>query len=131
MDYVGLIERAIERELRGDFVTFLGTYSHVEFGRARPLTLDETSLVLTCMDTFLLKHSFLDLGVAETRGLRDRLKQLAQSPPTGSTCTTAMANTCFDALACIAALETRLSLSVARIGAIRRSAAALFPANDS
>jgi hypothetical protein len=49
MDYVGLIERAIERELRGDFVTFLGTYSHVEFGRARPLTLDETSLVLTCM----------------------------------------------------------------------------------
>ncbi len=131
MDFAVLIERAIERELRGDFVSFLGTYSHVEFGRARPLTLDETSLVLTCVDKFLLNHCFFDLGVAEIRGLRDRLDQLTQSPPPVSMCSTVVANTCFDALACIAALESRLSLSVARIGAIRRSTAAVFPANDS
>jgi hypothetical protein len=130
IDFATLIERAVERDLRERFVSFLGTYKHVEFGRARPLALDETTMILTCIDTFLLNHGFFDLGVAEIRSLRGRLNRLAHSPRTGSTCITVMANTCFDALACIAALESRLSLSVARTGAIRCSTAALFPAND-
>lgn len=107
-DCATLIELAIERDLRSHFVTFLGRYQHVEFGCARSLRLDEMTLVLACTDRFLRATSALKLGVAEIAGLRDRLQDIAQRP-ISSPSETMIANTCFDALACILALEARLS----------------------
>ena len=131
MDFAALIERAIERDLRARFIRFLSAYAHVEFGRARNLTLEEVALVLTCLDAFLFNNSFIDLGVAEVRGLRDRLNRLAASSSVGQPlCSSTVANVAFDALACIAALESRLSISTGRAASIRRSIAIISPAND-
>jgi hypothetical protein len=131
MDFAGLIEQAIERDLRARFTRFLSTYAHVEFGRARNLALEEVALVLACLDAFLVDHSFIDLGVAEFHGLRDGLNRLAASASVGEPlCSSTVANVAFNALACIAALESRLSISTARAASIRRSTAYLFPAND-
>ena len=131
-DFAALIEHAIERDLRSRFITFLANYEHVEFGRSRKLTLDEAALVLACTDRFLLDASALDLGVAEIADLRARLQSTAERPPLPTA--TAIANTCFDALACISALEARLCRVVDRlqIPMSRRSPrAAPCPGNDS
>lgn len=132
-DFAALIEQAVERDLRSRFVTFLTEYEHVESGRARQLTLDEAALVLACTDRFSLDANVLDLGVAEIASLRARLQSIAQCPaalPAAS----AIANTCFDALACIAALEARLCriLDRTEIRLSRRPpCAAVCAANDS
>jgi hypothetical protein len=112
-DFAALIEHAIERDLRSRFITFLASYEHVEFGRARELTLGEAALVLACTDRFLLHTNVLNLGVAEIASLRARLQSIAERPQIPTT--TAIANTCFDALACIAALEARLCRLVDRV----------------
>jgi hypothetical protein len=113
MDFAALIERAIERELRSRLVAFLGTYKHVEFGVPRPLALDEAAMVLKCMDAFLVQDSLIDLGVAEIAGLRGRLSALARTIATEQR-SREVANACFDALACIAALEARLCRALDR-----------------
>ena len=131
-DFASLIERAIERDLRGRFLAFLSTYHLVEFGRARTMTLDEQAMVISCLDGFLVEASLLDLGVAEIRDLRGRLFQLTQ-PKLESVVEFAIANTCFDALACIAALEARLCCCLDRADIRRLQCSARFAtvANDS
>jgi hypothetical protein len=86
--------------------------------------------VLSCLDAFLLDHNILDLGVIEIRGLRDRLGHLAQFPPTGPLCSSAVGNTCFDALACITALEARLCRALDRTEVRMRVQAHRCAAND-
>jgi hypothetical protein len=106
-DFAALIEKAIEQDVRQRFARFLGEYEHVELGRRRCLTMEEAGMVLTCLDEFALHFHVLDLGVAEIKGLRTRLNLLTRA----STCDISrelIVNTCFDALACIAALEARL-----------------------
>jgi hypothetical protein len=133
-DFAALIERAIERDLRSRFITFLASYEHVEFGRARELTLGEAALVLACTDRFLLDTNVLDLGVAGIVDLRARLHSIAQRPGTPAAAGTALANTCFDALACITALEARLCRLLDRVEvrvSQRRHCPSQCPANDS
>lgn len=130
-DFASLIQKAIERDLRGRFLAFLGAHRLIEFGRSRSLTLDEMSMVVACLDRFLLDAKFLDLGVAEIRDLRGRLSCLTQEDqqPIGEH---DVANTCFDALACIVALEARLSccLDRAEVRRLRWSARVPAIAND-
>ena len=129
-DCAALIERAIERDLRSRFIPFLTSYQHMEFGRARTLTLDESALVLSCTDQFLLDANVLDLGVAEIANLRVRLQSIAQRPTTLPADTT-VANTCFDALSCISALEARLCRMLDQVEVRRRSPSrAQLAAND-
>lgn len=126
-DFAALIEKAIEQDLRQRFMRFLHAYEHVELGRRRCLTIDEAAMVLTCIDQFALRVRVLNLGVAEIAGLRKRLNLLTRA----STCDLSpelVANTCFDALACIAALEARLRKTLDR--AEVRSARCLRPDND-
>lgn len=127
-DFAVLIERAIERDLRRRFVQFLSAYEHVELGRRRCLTVDEAVMVLTCVDQFALHARVLDLGVAEIIGLRTRLSLLTRSENSDAP-RHLIVNTCFDALACIAALEARLRKTLDR--AEVRSARCLRPSNDS
>ena len=118
-DFAVLIEKAIERDLRGRFLAFLGAHHHIEFGRARTLTPDEQAIALACFDGFLIEASFLDLGVAEIRDLRSRLRRLTREN-LETVAGTTIANTCFDALACIAALEARLCRCLDRSEVRRR-----------
>jgi hypothetical protein len=126
-DFATLIEGAIERELRQRLVQFISTYEHVELGRARLLTLDEASMVLTCLDHFAMHTSVTNLGVTEIAGLRRRLDLLARED-TNDIAAQKIANTCFDALACIAALEARLRRTLDRGEA--RKVRQNSPAND-
>lgn len=130
-DFAALIEQAIERDLRGRFAAFLANYQHVEFGRVRALTLEEAALVLACTDRFLLVADVIDLGVAEIADLRSRLHGITQRQT--KLCEAMLANTCFDALACITALEARLCrvLDRAEIRVSRQSSATRLAANDS
>jgi hypothetical protein len=118
-DFAALIEKAIEQDLRERLMNFLSRYEHVELGRARSLTFDEASLVLACVDQFYVGISAIDLGVAEIRGLRGRLEKLARAHADAHDF---VANTCFDALACITALEARLCRSRASAQAARTRA---------
>lgn len=131
-DFAGLINGAIERDVRERFLAFLSAHRVVEFGRARAMTLDEMAKVLACFDGFLLDDSLLDLGVAEIRDLRSRLLQFTR-PELDGVNANAVANACFDALACIAALEARLCrcLDRAEVRRVRLSAQASTIANDS
>lgn len=110
-DFALILKQAIERDVRDRFIAFLGSYQHVESGHRRALTIDEASIVLTCVDRFMADANLLDLGVAEIAGLRARLQDLANNT---ATTPSDFANTAFDALACITALEARLCRSVDR-----------------
>lgn len=131
-DFAALIERAVQRDLRGRLVEFLSRHRHLEFGRSRKLTIDEITMVLACFDAFYITSSPLELGVAEIAALRDRLHQLTGrserefSPDF-------VANTCFDALACITALKARLCSALDR-AEVRTASWCALPraaANDS
>lgn len=131
-DFASLIQKAIERDLRGRFLAFLGAHRLVEFGRSRALTLDEIAMVVGCLDRFHVDGRFLDLGVAEIKDLRSRLSRLAH-PGQKCIAKNAVANACFDALACIAALEARLCrcLDRAQVIGVQNSASSSFAANDN
>jgi hypothetical protein len=113
--FAALIESAIARNTRAKLVSFLDRFNYVEFGRARALTTPDRALVLRCVDEFLLNHSAIDLGVTEFRNLRAQLSKLAHDE-CGFTDRDAVnvRNTCFDALACITALEARLARTLDR-----------------
>ena len=130
-EFAALIERAIARNTRTKLVRFLDRFNHVEFGRARALTTSEKALVLTCVDAFLLDQSATDLGVTEFRNLRVRLSSLAHNEFgfTGSEAVK-VRNTCFDALACITALEARLARALDRAEVRLQAQPPLSVAND-
>ena len=94
---------------------FLDRFNHVEFGRTRALSTDEKALILTCVDVFGLEQNVTDLGVTEFHNLRRDLARLAEKE-TDFTDSEAVKvrNACFDALACISALEARLARALDR-----------------
>ena len=94
---------------------FLQGYRHVEFGRTRELDGSEIALVLTVIDRFLMDDSFADLGFAEFTDLAAKLASIAalsdsQIDKHGFLIRSAS----FDAMACLKALEARLSRRVHR-----------------
>jgi hypothetical protein len=111
-DFATLIRRAVERDLRQRFIDFLSKYEHVEIGHARPLTLDEAAMALACFDHFAADSSFIHLGVVEIARLRRLLNRVAVTPDVPRE---VIANACFDALACITALEARLCMTLDRV----------------
>lgn len=123
-----LIERAIAQDFRDKLRAFLTRYQVIELGKQRKLTLAEAALVLECIDQFLIEVSFAELGVAEITDLRNRLEQIAHANQQDLLAR----NACFDALACIAALEARLCqvLRQHELHLVRRSAEQL-PANEN
>lgn len=131
-DFAALIKRAVQRDLRGRLIEFLSRHRHLEFGRSRKLTIDEAAMILDCFDAFYIESSPLELGVAEISTLRHRLHQLTGRPESELS-PDVVANTCFDALACIAALEARLcsALDRAEVRLAGWSALPGVAANDS
>ena len=114
-DFAAIVANAIVRDTREKLVCFLDRFNHVEFGRTRLLTTDEKALVLRCVDRFVVEQSFTDLGVTEFHNLRRDLARFAEKE-TGFTDSgvVKVRNTCFDALACITALEARLARALDR-----------------
>ena len=131
VDFEDLIKKAIERDVRERFLYFLANHQLLEFGRTRAMTLDEKAMVLSCFDKFAAEAHFLDLGVARIEDLRTRLASLAQAKHKGRD-RESVANACFDALACIAALEARLSRSIDRseVPRLQWRSQMRAPAND-
>jgi len=130
-DFAALIETAVKRDLRDRFLAFLSEHRLGKFGQARSMTPDEKAMALACFDGFLIEANFLDLGVVEIRDLRSRLCQLTR-PNLKNIAEFTIANTCFDALACITALEARLCrcLDRAEVRRLRWPAPAAIVAND-
>lgn len=112
-DFKALIESAIEAEVRSRLCTFLLEYQTVEFGRPRHLTLEEQTLVINCIDLFLMRTSWTNLGVVQIQSLTNRLSHLASTAQV-PTLPRQIRNACFDAIACIKALEARLKGTLIR-----------------
>jgi hypothetical protein len=105
-------------------------HEHLEAGERRRLDAVEIATVLSVFDHFHLAHSLTRLGVAEFENLRQRLACcIIREDLLGGNDGTEVRNACFDALACIRALEGRLmgSLATARARGLLPSA----PANDT
>jgi len=114
-DFATLVDTAIARHTRNRLAEFLSQFQYVEFGRTRPLAAWEVALVLTCIDHFLLDDSITELGTTQFRQLRARLNTIAQhEAPIPEEMFTLIRNSCFDALACISALEARLCRTLDR-----------------
>ena len=114
-DFAGIIDTAIARHNRTSLARFLSQFQYVEFGRTRALAAWEVALVLTCVDHFLLSDSITELGTTEFRQLRARLNTIAQhEAPIPEEMFTLIRNSCFDALACISALEGQLCRTLDR-----------------
>jgi hypothetical protein len=121
-DFAALLDRVIAREIRGHLTQFLTSYEHVEFGRARPLDVLEIALVLTALDSFLMEDSLTSLEVPDIRRLHLRLRQIAGHEGTfGADEACRARNACFDALACLKALEARLSSQLHKAAILRRT----------
>lgn len=117
-NFAQLIDRAIASDIRSRLIRFLSRYQVLDLGKRRKLTLAESTLVLNCVDQFLMTGSFTDLGIAEIRSLRRRLKHIAHGDRSYLNNETIVRNACFDAMACNAALEARLLVlsAQARLG---------------
>ena len=128
IDFARIIDTAIARHTRTRLAEFLSRFQYVDFGRTRGLTALEVGLVLACVDQFLLSDSITELGRTEFRQLRARLNKIAQhEAPIPNEMITLIRNSCFDALACIRALEARLCRTldraeVRRVGSERHCA---------
>ena len=131
-DFAGIIDTAIARHTRTRLAEFLSQFQYVECGHIRPLAAWEVALVLTCLDHFLLSDSITELGTTEFRTLRTRLNSISQhDAPIPNDMVTQIRNSCFDALACISALEARLCRTLDRAEVRRRiGLRSQFPAND-
>ena len=106
--FTRIISRAIATDVRDRFLSFLDRHEVLEFGVTRKLTLAEAAMVLNCVDQFLVSGRFHSLGIAEITNLRRRLALIAQGDEEELNNVLRCRNACFDALACIAALEARL-----------------------
>ena len=114
-NFAQIIDGAIARHTRTRLAEFLSQFQYVEYGRTRALAAWEVALVLTCVDHFLLSDSITELGTTEFRQLRARLNTIAQhEAPIPDGMFTLIRNSCFDALACISALEARLCRTLDR-----------------
>jgi len=112
-DFDAIIEGAIDRKIRENLTLFLWSYDLDEDGEYRRLLPDEVRLIRSAVDAFLADNSFANLGVVEFRDLGRRLAAFAANDRDfiGEDATR-MRNTCFDAMACIKALEARLAKEV-------------------
>ncbi len=131
-NFAALIDRAIARDTRTKLTAFLTIFEHLEFGRSRRLEPEEVALVLSAVDRFLVNDSFASLEVPELDRLSRRLASIAaQEDLASSDDETRVRNACFDALACIKALEAALSRRLHQRAIMSsRLAAPRQPAND-
>ena len=130
-DFANLIDKVIAREMRTNLSTFLQRYRVVEYGFSRVLNLEEIALILRVIDDFMLDDRALNVGFTEFDALHQRLALHANGGEGASAEEeTAMRNACFDALACIKALEARLGAALSRIQIPRGAAPSSTVAND-
>jgi hypothetical protein len=107
-DFSKLISEAITGNLREHLRHLLLSYEHNEFGAARTLRTDEISLILSVFDHLATEFAFNELGVAEFTDLIERLCEFADDETLTSPDQLRLRNACFDAVACIRALQSRL-----------------------
>jgi hypothetical protein len=132
-DFAALIDGAITSAIRRKLASFLATnFQHVEFGRARRLDAEEVMLVLSAVDHFLVNDSLTRLRAPDLDKLVERLAAIAaQEDALADENGTSIRNACFDALACIRALEAALSCRVHRaVVTSPRLVGPCAPAND-
>jgi hypothetical protein len=132
-DFAALIDGAITGAMRRRLASFLATdFQHVEFGRARKLDAEEVVLVLSAVDHFLLNDSLTGLCAPDLDKLVERLAAIAaQEDALADENGKSIRNACFDALACIRALEAALSRRAHEAAIMStRLAVPCRPAND-
>jgi hypothetical protein len=129
-DFAAVIDRAIASDTRAKLGAFLTGFEHLEFGQPRKLDAAEVALVLTATDRFLVEDRLFSLDLPEVRRLTEQLSAIADQDLTASAETRRIKNMCFDALACIKALEAQLSLARYRASVLVQTAAAAHWAND-
>ena len=132
-DFSALIDRAISQETQSNIATFLACYQLTDGGGIRKLRRAEVALIAATMDAFLSDNRIADRVLTEVVSLCSRLNEIAAKESLAATPEgTRIRNVCFDALACIKALEVCV-LRQADRSAISpgRAAPLASPANDS
>ena len=107
-NYGAVIDRAIRQDTLRNLAIFLIDYEHVEGGDRRKLCASETALIQSVVEDFLTDDSSAEVGVVEVRGLCERLASYAAQEEMLPRLEE-MRNDCFNALACVKALEARLA----------------------
>lgn len=105
---MAVIDRAIRGDTLRNLAIFLLDYEHLEGGDRRRLCASEAALIQSVVEDFLTDDSSADVGVADISGLCDRLATYAAQEEMLPRIDE-MRNDCFNALACIKALEARLA----------------------
>jgi hypothetical protein len=111
-NFSDLIDRALVGNDLLNFRTFLLQYERSEVAGSRPLSPLEKELVTDAFESFLITPGAMKLGVTEFQGLLERLTAYAAQEEMFSRIDE-MRNDCFNALACIKALEARLVRQIA------------------
>lgn len=112
-DFVAIIERGIASRRQSHFRHFLMDYERQEGGATRPLKEDEIALIKDVVESFIVADQGPALGVAEIDRLCDHLAAYAAQEEMFLN-DRKIRRDCFDAVACIKALEARLALQEER-----------------
>lgn len=105
-DYSAIIDRGIKARVRHELAHFLVDFEISDDGVERQLTGAELALVKSVLESFFMHGELISLGLNEVDCLTERLSRHAGEPELFPI-PHRLRNDCFDAAACIRALEVK------------------------